>query len=710
MSVRRASFGVVLVAAVGVATVALTGPASAGTGPASAGTGSAGAGTGSAGAGAVRPGAAEPGAVSLSSAAPAAHAHGCDPIGVGNCLIPFPDDYYAVADRGSRTGERIAFSPAMTPASKAGVHIDPAEWDRLDGFSPGGPIMTVLPGADLVASHVAPITDIGSSLAADAPVVLLDARTGPRVPYWAELDATDPDAATRALLIHPAYRLADQTTYVVAVRDLVAGDGRPIAAPAGFAVMLRPSPPAGGALRQRWFELRPVLRYLARHGVTASGLDQAWEFTTASTRSLTGQALHMRNQAFAALRGRAPKSVVTKVTTLTPAQNAGIARVVDGYVEVPSYLNQAGGPPGSTLHFASASPGLYARPAPIAGNIQQAQFECVIPRVALSSPARNVLLFGHGLLQDQTIVSSAPIEAEAAAHDVVVCGADWLGLSAQDVGTLLNLSANLSLFATVPDRMQQAYLDFMFLGRAMIRSGGLSALPAFRNGTRPVIRARPYLAYAGYSLGGIEGGALSALAQDFSRAALYVPGSEFSLLIERSVDFSGFGQLIAQTYPDRLSIQVGIALIQMLWDRGEPDGYLDHLVRNPLPGTPVKHVLVQEVFGDHQVANIATETEARTLGLSVYTPELEAGRSPDVVPFWGLAPIRSFPYRGSALFMWDSGSPPPPLTNTPPTAGHDPHDDLSVSPASQQLGIGFLLTGSVTDICGGAPCTTPPNG
>jgi hypothetical protein len=262
------------------------------------------------------------------------------------------------------------------------------------------------------------------------------------------------------------------------------------------------------------------------------------------------------------------------------------------------------------------------------------------------------------------------------------------------------------LFATVPDRMQQAYLDFLFLGRAMIASGGLGSLPAFRGD----IAAHPLLEYAGYSLGGIEGGALSAIATDWTRSALFVSGSEFSLLIERSVDFSQFGQLITATYPSRLGYQVGIALIQMLWDRGEPDGYIDHLIRNPLPGTPAKHVLIQEIFGDHQVANISTETEARTLGLSVYTPELTPGRSPDVAPFWGLTPIASFPYYGSALFNWDSGSPPPPLTNTPPTAGHDPHDDLSVSAESQQLALSFLFSGYVTDVCGGAPCTTAPAG
>jgi hypothetical protein len=636
----------------------------------------------------------------LSAAAPAGQTHGCDPIGLADCLIPFPDDYYAVADRASVTGERIDFTSAMMPASAAGVHISPAEWDRLDGFSPGDPIITVLPGVDLTTSHVAPITNIGQSLSADAPIVLIDAATGARVPYWAELDATDP--LHRALLIHPAYRLSDQTTYVVALRDLVDSNGRPITVPAGFGSMLRSVPPSGTVLRQRWYEMRPVLSFLAGHGVPLAGLDQAWEFTTASTRALTGQVLAMRDQAFAGLHGHAPVSVVTSVSI--PEASTGIARVVNGYVEVPSYLNQRGGPPGSDLHFSSDA--LYADPTRLPGNIQRAAFECVVPRAALSHPARNVLLFGHGLLQDQTIVSSAPIEADAAASDIVVCGADWLGLSAQDIGSLLTVSSNLSLFATVPDRMQQAYLDFLFLGRAMIASGGLGSLPAFHD----VIASHPDLAYAGYSLGGIEGGALSALAQDYTRAALFVAGSEFSLMIERSVDFSQFAQLIAQTYPNRLGIQVGIALIQMLWDRGEPDGYIDHLVRDPLPGTPVKHVLIQEIFGDHQVANIATETEARTLGLSLNEPALAPGRSPDVVPFWGLTPIGSFPYTGSALYMWDSGSPPPPLTNTPPTAGHDPHDDLSVSSVSQALALSFLYSGYVTDVCGGAPCMTAPNG
>src|SRR5262249_32003925 len=173
----------------------------------------------------------------------------------------------------------------------------------------------------------------------------------------------------------------------------------------------------------------------------------------------------------------------------------------------------------------------------------------VAPRAVRARPARNVLLFGHGLLQDQTIVSNPSIELQAAEHDDVTCAADWLGLSAQDVPTLIGLTQDLSGFSTVADRMQQGYLDFLLLGRAMIRPHGPASLPAFRSAAgRPGIAADPSLAYAGYSLGGIEGGALATLAQDYTRVALYVPGSEFSLMIERSVDFTPFAQLIAKTY------------------------------------------------------------------------------------------------------------------------------------------------------------------
>ena len=78
---------------------------------------------------------------------------------------------------------------------------------------------------------MAPITDIGASLESNAPIVLLDATTGQRVPYWAELDANDPDPNEQALLIHPAVNFGDGHHIVVAMRRLQDSSGAPASRP-----------------------------------------------------------------------------------------------------------------------------------------------------------------------------------------------------------------------------------------------------------------------------------------------------------------------------------------------------------------------------------------------------------------------------------------------------------------------------------------------
>jgi hypothetical protein len=630
---------------------------------------------------------------------------GCDPIGTVACLLPFPDNYYTVPDRHTVTGLRVNFTPAMMPANSGGQHINPAEWDRNDGFSPGTPILTVVHGISLTMTGAAPETNIGMSLDRSAPIVVLDAQTGRRVPYWAELDSNTTDAARQALIIHPATRLADDTHYVVALRDLRNASGGLIAPPPGFAAMLKPRPPRNPLLRARWFSLRPVFKILRHNGIADLGLYQAWDFTTASSQSLTGRALHMRNQAFARLGSHAPGVVITSVQNYTAKQNANITRIVNGYVEVPSYLNEVGGPPGSMLHYTSAHPGPYAVPQQIPGNVQHAVFECVIPRAALVAPGQAVL-YGHGLFSDQTEVTTPDIEEVAQKYDVTFCAAVFLGLAKPDLAADVKVIQNLSLFPSIPDQMQQAYLDFLFLGRAIASPGGLARLPAFRGPHgRGLLAARNrLLGYVGYSEGGIEGAALAALAQDFTRAVLGVPGMEYGLMLNRSVDFTPFEQLLDVSYPDKLEQQILLGLLQMLWDRGEGDGYADHLTSDPLPGTPVKRVLMHEAFGDHQVANVATELMARTLGVHIYQPALRPHRSLDVVPFWGIPPIRRFPFPGSALVVWDSGNPPAPPGNIPPAKGHDPHSDPGNTPAAQEQAMLFLLTGEVFDTCGGRPC------
>jgi hypothetical protein len=313
-------------------------------------------------------------------------------------------------------------------------------------------------------------------------------------------------------------------------------------------------------------------------------------------------------------------------------------------------------------------------------------------------------------------------------HNFVFCATDWAGFATQDIPTVLLTLQDLSNFPRLADRMQQGYLNAMFLGRLMIHPQGFSASPAFRFGGQSVID-RSRLFYDGNSQGGIMGGGLTAVAPDFDRAVLGVPGMNYSTLLRRSSDFAPYaeGEFVEgvdtdlglyDSYPNELERPLILSMIQSLWDRGEANGYAHHMTDDPLPNTPPHEVLLHVAYGDHQVSMWTAEVEARTIGASRYAPTTDPGRHPDVDPYFGIPPIASFPFDGSALVVWDSGPPregdigvvAPPTSNTPPDFpeyGRDPHSDPRNDPDARVQKSEFLrIGGRVVNVCGVAPCYT----
>ena len=128
---------------------------------------------------------------------------------------------------------------------------------------------------------------------------------------------------------------------------------------------------------------------------------------------------------------------------------------------------------------------------------------------------------------------------------------------------------------------------------------------------------------------------------------LYVGAMNYSLLLTRSVDFDAYAAVLYPSYPDELARPLILSLIQMLWDRGEPNGYAWHMTGDPLPDTPRHKVLQLLSFGDHQVANVATEVQARTIGSRI-SPARRGSRAatPTGTPYFGMPPIKRFPYGG----------------------------------------------------------------
>src|SRR5918999_861108 len=157
----------------------------------------------------------------------------CDPIDDAKCLLPFPNDFYTTpAD--TDTGLRVNLNPLAMPQNTAGKPIDPTEWNRNDGFSPGSLILTYVPGVDLEETGAPPITEMAQSLAPDSPIVLLNADTGERHPFWAELDEHAEAGDTPLLLIRPAVNLDEGNRYIVALRGMKDAAGAAIAPDADF--------------------------------------------------------------------------------------------------------------------------------------------------------------------------------------------------------------------------------------------------------------------------------------------------------------------------------------------------------------------------------------------------------------------------------------------------------------------------------------------
>jgi len=689
----------------------------------------------------------------------------CDFLDTTVCLQPFPNDYYTVNDPSTPTGKRIALAPTSTPANSGNAsptNLSVTELNRNDGFSPGNQIILKVPGLDTPQAFsntgFVPLDDISDYKRADQPVLLIDAETGERQAIWAELDSNpttvDPTPGNDGginmnpsntepvnLLIRPAKNLEFGHRYIVAFRNLKDASNNEIPAPLGFQVYRDDLPTQQSVVENRRPHMESVINDLVnKAGVDRSSLYMAWDFTVASEESITGRALEIRNDAYARLgdtnladrkiQGESPDVDVLAYCDPTtdpegsscgnnypgiaeydpedpassPNPGSGIQRTVVGYIrDVPCYLDQNGCPPGAKFSF-DGNGELTWNPA----YTMDVPFRCIIPNSVIQGGEivpGGTGTYGHGLLGTLNQIN-ATVEA-ANRTNSSWCAANWDGFSELDLQVIIESLRDMSNFSKAVDRMQQGFVNFMMIQRALIHPDGFAAEPAFTidpdgEGGNPAASVidtsagedtRGY--YYGISQGGIMGGALTALDPDVDYGVLGVPGINYSTLLRRSVDSDEYFKLpvvgLYANYPDLATRPLLLSLMQMLWDRGEGNGYAHNLTDNPLPGTNPHQVLLQLALGDHQVTNYAAEVEARTIGALRYSPTLKPARTWDL-DYEALPPTSTFPAGPDESFMvyYDSGPPTfsgtrgigvsvPPLENVPPRPewgyGRDPHGD-----------------------------------
>jgi hypothetical protein len=576
-----------------------------------------------------------------------------------------------------------------------------------------------------------------------------------------------------ALLMRPGINFKDGHRYIVVMRKLRDAEGELLEAPVGFRVYRDRHVSELEPVNARREHMESLFATLAAHGVRRDELYMAWDFTVASVHNTAGRLLAMRDTALFAQGTSAPAFEITEVQDM---DGGATIRRINGRMTVPNFLTLPDGicdnllPPVSqnlldycaALNRISDAVGGSGVPVlsdvlgPVTGALgllqelgqipfsrlyygnsdsdvpqvnpamptQEFAFQCEIPRTAVGSfsdantwlrPATPTL-YGHGLLGGKGEVGGGST-ARLREQNILHCAVDWVGMATRDVPSVVTFLLDMSNFPTLPDRVQQGVVNFHFLGRLLTHPDGFASHPAFQTADGRSVINGERLIYDGNSQGGIIGGVVVATSTDLTRASLGVPGMNYSTLLRRSVDFDAYGSLMYLAYPNSFDQSFILSLIQMLWDRGETNGYANHL-RRPDAFTALGHptpdheVMLNVAFGDHQVADVTAEIMARSFDGAVHLPGTEPGRHSNVNPYWGLRAARNGE-SGSVMVVWDigdldndynPGTATSPATNIPPRQGRDPHSDPRAEPAGGIQRQAFLLDDTYLNVCGDRPC------
>ena len=419
----------------------------------------------------------------------------CDFLDTHYCLFPWPNDHFTVADASTDTGKRVNLNILSMPRNILGKPIDPTEWNRNDGFSPGQPILVRVPGLDVVKTGAVPITNIADSFRDAQPVVVIDAATGERQLIWSELDANltkftacdsirpldallglGSDAGVPAadqlrsfvdqlvsackalppvenplndpgpaLIIRPAVNFKEGHRYIVALRNLKDGSGNILGASPAFQIYRDNHTSLLPQINDRRAHMEELFARLGAAGIARDSLYLAWDFTVASQRNLSERVLHMRDDALAALGDNTPgdgqvqgSAPVISQVTVSDSNSGNIAREVRGVITVPSYLSLPNGVAGSRLYYA---PGASLPSRNPSTSTQTFDFLCRIPRRAFggaSDPASATVferqrpsLYGHGLLGSKS-EGGGQIGDMIQENGFIYCATDWIGMASHD--------------------------------------------------------------------------------------------------------------------------------------------------------------------------------------------------------------------------------------------------------------------------------------
>jgi hypothetical protein len=607
----------------------------------------------------------------------------CNPLGGHRCALPFPSSVYMIEDAESPTGVRLDIPDGALPVSEDDEPIDPAPFNLHDGFSPAAPIITAFAtGVD--PAGLPSWTDLDASLAADSPTLLVDMETGELVPHFAELDANGPSPDQQALYIRPGVLLEGGRRYAVAIRrSLRAADGSELPVPPGFQAILDGTDSGHELLERVRPRYEDIFAALAAHDVEAGDLVVAWDFVTASRESMRRDMIAARDAALALL-AESMADLAIDVTSDEPSKDDRFAREIAGTFEAPLLLTEDGAVTPAT-RLVRGQDGL-----PATDGVYAVPFHALVPTCALEADAPvPIMVYGHGLLGTSAQVLSGGTRTAAAELCMVAIGTDMRGMSTPDVPNVIAALADANRGHLIFEALIQGVVNHISLVQvARERFAG----ELFESGGGSLVDPDQVF-YYGISQGGIFGGTITAYDPVIERGVLQVGAMNYSMLLERSLDWPTYQSVLKGSYPDAIDVSLILALMQMQWDTTDPVAVADAVLTGGIPDVPDKQLLMQIAVADDEVSNVASEYQVRSMGIPVLAPT--------VYQPWGVE-LTEGPVP-NALAIFDFGVDPIPVGNTPPP-DNDVHSSVRRRQAAIEMMRGFYSSGEIVSTCGEAGC------
>ncbi|HJL14038.1 MAG TPA: hypothetical protein RMH99_00210 [Sandaracinaceae bacterium LLY-WYZ-13_1] len=620
----------------------------------------------------------------------------CDALDPTACALPWPSSLYLEPTDETASGVRLTFGARSLPENRRRRPFEPARFAGLDGYGLGVPILVGLGALDYAALP-GEWSGLARSVADDSPTLLLEV-TGDglaRVPHFVEPDR-NADPSRPLTYLRPAVVLEPATRYVVAFRGLRTEDGAPVEPSDAFRALRDGTPSADPGVEARRARFETVFGWLEDAGVDRAELVLAWDFVTGSE-----QALHHRlDRALSLALDTAPDGgaiTIDEVERFAPSDD-GSGDPVDPYVRYrlrgrmtrPTVVAR---PEGEDLGWEMALDD--AGEVALAGE-GDTRVLIHVPHRALEGEPEGVIVYGHGLFGSEQEIRAEHLRRLAQEHGFVVAAVPMVGMSADELEGVSQALTDLNRFGVIGDGLHQGILDHHLLVRAARRT-----LATVLADVDPAIAIDPdEVHYFGGSQGGIFGQTILATSPSLTRGVMAVPGNNYAMMLQRSVNFETFEAVLEASYPEAVDRAVALSAIQLLWDRTDPVSYLGRMLEPARFDEPDRRALLLVSKGDYQVAVVTNEIAARTWPDAL---RVMAGYD-ERIPF-GLE-TTPYPHEGSGIVLYDFGNPwPEDRGNLPPSDGlTDPHPRIAeIDDAGAQLET-FLREGRIIDICGGDGC------